>query len=334
MNEFLPLLKDSRWVVEIANEKGLVYSEIAATLLPNGVVVSYVIENNDQLLFLDKYNYSASEVEAAKLESLSNLRTRLANVEWDVIDGGPLQGGIKLLSCRGDFFASECVLLKDRMEEAHMLLTSDKLLVCAPVRGLLIACSFKEEIGVEQKTFVDVCLENNRGEDNEPLSPLIWICEGGELISVLDVSVFSNVELTHENKTDENIKSGPRIYRVSQIVFMALFGSLFAGLYGIASNYKTLGLKKRLYQTIFAGLFLVPSSAFIFVNLPESSYDRLFPLFIAVFIWLIAKFLQANHIESAFKRGAKKQSLLNQIVVILSSLMVTLLLFVAVIEFQ
>src|SRR5690606_34790251 len=108
-------------------------------------------------------------------------------VEWQLIEQERHGFSVSFLVFSEHFLASECLLLRERMREATELLSSQQLLACAPRRGVLLVCPYHDQIGVAEKTFIDVCMENYVDGENEQISPLIWIVENGEVVNVIDL---------------------------------------------------------------------------------------------------------------------------------------------------
>lgn len=109
-----------------------------------------------------------------------------------------------------------------------------------------------------------------------------------------------------------------------QIAFMTLFGTLAAGFYGLAINYKRLSYRAAFFKTLVAGAIVVPGSILLFLSLPGTPYDRLFPVVSAICAGCLAAVLQKARLGNAFNAGAKRQTVLSQVLVIGLSLLLLL----------
>jgi len=112
-----------------------------------------------------------------------------------------------------------------------------------------------------------------------------------------------------------------RFYTPFQIALAAFFGTLLAGLLCLALNYRQLENIRYFKVTLFLTLMIVPTSIAAYIQIPDTAYDRLWPLGTAVIMWIVAYVLQARQIESALTEGAIRKSILNLVGIIVFSLL-------------
>jgi len=98
----------------------------------------------------------------------------------------------KVLSCGVSFFASEKVMSKKHMLEAHTMLDSDELLVSIPRKGLIFVCDkniTEEHYAHFLNMHASIVLQEN--DELEFLCEDIFIVKNGEIDSVLHVHQLS-----------------------------------------------------------------------------------------------------------------------------------------------
>ncbi len=281
----------------------------------NMPLLVYGIERADTINYIthDSLTENSVDLHAA---SIKNLEEKLSNLSWQEIRLAKYGIELRYLVFMGDFNAAECLLLKGRMLEAHELLMSKKLLACTPQRGLLLVLPYPEQShhNLVLKIFSGICEENYSTAENEQISPRIWVVEDGVI-----------KEPWSEQSCDDRKGNAGRYYFPMQVAFMTLFGTLLAGFYAMAVNFKRLGMRSAYKLTIFCTVLAVPAAIYIFSIIPRTGYDRLFPVFSAFCLGLAAFFFQSKPLKIAVKIGARRQTIAAQIFVIASSLLILLI---------
>lgn len=339
----LPLLKSAEWK-SLAVEQNRLVSPLpvdgveASSAAP---VIAYGVDQVDTLAFLPATESNLQRIAAIRDQSFAALRQRLACVDWSHNDGG--NGDVLIFT--GDFSAAECLLLPERMQEAHALLSSPELLACTPKRGVLLVCRYRKDDKDVIEAFLGLCHEIYYEQDGEPISPIVWGVSQGLIRDRMQISeayleYLKNKYSPEATRQSEVVTDASRdepghvrgadatgatlLYSPGQIAFMTLFGTLLAGLYGIFRNYSRLGAVSKARGTVVAGCFLVPLTILLFLALPGSGYDRLFPIFSAILAGGACKFVQGRLLEEAQARGARFHKVWNQCLVILISLLLML----------
>ncbi len=106
---------------------------------------------------------------------------------------------------------------------------------------------------------------------------------------------------------------GKKFYTVSQIIFITLFGTLFAGIYGLAANYRQIDDRRSLRLTWLVASVVTPTYLSAYALLPRTSFDLLFPLLPGVLTGIVAAFLQNRFVRTALQLGAVRRSILDQV---------------------
>ena len=133
MTSVIPLLKAATWI-EQASEHGLLIAPLNAQVAPaQAPVVAYVIDQGNTVAFLPASETNVQQQDAIHQAALASLRQRLSRVDWE-----PMAGSSRIMMLAGDFNAAECLLLPERLQEAHALLNAPDLLACTPKRGVLL----------------------------------------------------------------------------------------------------------------------------------------------------------------------------------------------------
>ncbi|WP_010664994.1 hypothetical protein [Marinilabilia salmonicolor] len=106
----------------------------------------------------------------------------------------------KVLSCKMSFFASQKIMSKKHMLEAHKLLNADELLVSIPRRELIFVCD--KNVGKDHYThFLNMhsyfVLQEN--EELEFLCEDIFVVKNGEIYAVLEITQLSEI-LINKNR--------------------------------------------------------------------------------------------------------------------------------------
>ena len=347
----IPLLKSVEWA-EMAIEQELLFSPLPVESEAAGAaspVIAYGIEQAESVAFLPASESNKQKLSEIHAAALASLRQRLCKLDWSSIGGGEERGDI--LAFANNFNAAECLLLPERMQEAHTLLDSPRLLACTPKRGVLLVCRYRAENKEATEAFLGLCHEIYYGKDDESISPIVWGVSEGVIKDRMQIDEdylaylknkyspdASQLSEALEKTSDEQKITGSEVpaektvlYSPGQIAFMTLFGTILAGLYGIFRNYQTLGAASAARLTVVAGCVLAPLSIFTFLILPGSGYDRLFPVLSAIFVGGGCKLTQGRMLTAAQANGARFYKVGNQCLVIVISLLVMLPLVTALV---
>lgn len=339
-----PLLKSAEWA-EMAIEQELLFSPLPVECEAVGAaypVIAYGIDQAESVAFLPASESNKQKLSDIHAAALASLRQRLCKLDWSWAVGEAARGDI--LAFANNFNAAECLVLPERMLEAHALLDSPRLLACTPKRGVLLVCRYRAENKETTEAFLNLCHEIYYGEDDESISPIVWGVSEGQIKDRMQIGEdyldylkskyspeASQPSEALEKASDEQKVTGSEVpaeraflYSPGQIAFMTLFGTILAGLYGIFRNYQTQGAASAARLTVVVGCVLVPLSIFTFLILPGSGYDRLFPVLSAILVGGGCKLTQGRMLKEAQANGSRFYKVGNQCLVILTSLLVML----------
>jgi len=340
----IPLLKSVEWA-EMAIEQELLFSPLPVESAAAGAaspVIAYGIDQAENVAFLPASESNKQKLSEIHAAAFASLRQRLCKLDWSRVGGEAARGDI--LAFADDFNAAECLLLPERMQEAHALLDSPRLLACTPKRGVLLVCRYLAENKEATEAFLNLCHEIYYGVDDESISPIVWGVSEGQIKDRMQIGEdyldylkskyspeVSQPSEALEKASDEqkiNVSEVPVektiLYSPGQIAFMTLFGTILAGLYGIFRNYQAQGAASAARMTLVVGGVLAPLSIFTFLTLPGSGYDRLFPILSAILVGGMCKLVQGRMLKEAQDNGAKFHKVGNQCFVIVFSLLVML----------
>jgi hypothetical protein len=333
-----PLLKAATWV-EQASEHGLLIAPLNAQVAPaQAPVVAYVIDQGDTVEFLPASETNAQQQDAIHQAALASLRQRLSRIDWE-----PMADSSRIMMLAGDFNAAECLLLPERLQEAHALLNAPDLLACTPKRGVLLVGAYDPNDKYRLEAFVELCYQIYYGEEDESVSPVVWGISEGRIKDALQLEVPYLRYLQERYGSDAaappivlaelNKPAGRVFYSPGQIAFMTLFGTLLAGMYALASNYKHLGMTNAMRFTWLAALILLPLNVFWFMGAPSSPYDKLYPLLPAFFLGVGGHLLQGWRIKQAMEIDGRLHGVWRQCLVVGISLLTMVPLVAVLISF-
>lgn len=344
MRKFFPLLKSPAWLRSQVGRGLLIQSlpGVSPNLTEQAPQLLYALDQGKSLAYLAA-DGNAERLPELHKAALSVLRSALASIDWVIVDEQCGDICLKFLAFSGHFNAAECLLMPERLREAHDLLGAPRLLACTPVRGLLLVAPYDPRQHVPQELFVNICHEHYQGGENEPISPIIWGVEDGvikdrlmarEIDSPISPDRISSATELQDILSEQNSDCGPfpRYYTPLQIAFMTLFGTPVVGLYGLVVNYKRLGCWAEFFKTLVCGVVVALVSLLLFLYFPETPYDRLLPVVSAICIGCLASVLQKARLRSAFNAGATRQTVLSQVLVIGFSLLLLLPMLVFLFE--
>ena len=250
MSVITPLLKSAEWA-EQATQRGLLFSPLNtafASVPAMAPAIAYAIDQGETVAFVPATETNQQSLSEIQASAFASLRQRLSAVDWQHVDETDTLKNVLVFG--GDFNAAECLLLPERLQEAHAIAQSPSLLACTPTRGVLLVWPYAKEDKPALEAFLDLCHQLYYDEDNESISPVIWGVVEGELKDAMKIDEaylqylrrrFSSQEppasSTLATQIEQPAKQGPtRVYSIGQVVFMSLFGTIFAGLFGMYRN--------------------------------------------------------------------------------------------------
>lgn len=124
-----------------------------------------------------------------------------------------------------------------------------------------------------------------------------------------------------------------RFYTPFQVALATFLGTILAGLLCISINYNQLDMLKNLKLTLFVASLLVPLFISIYIAIPASGYDRLWPIGTALLMWLVAYALQGKIITRQLDAGDARKSVWNVLGMVLFSLGCLLVVLVVLMKF-
>ena len=317
---YLPILKSSTWA-ENANAHGVFTMPLVSSSVTNECpVIAYAQDQGDTLLYWQpNVDLQSEDIKAFKAAALEHLQQQLEPLDWSKVTVEKSGLVLRYLAFTGHFNAAESLLLPERLQQAHTLLNSERLLVCTPQRGMLLAFPENDTSELNVKTFFGVCEENYASGDNEPISSQIWLVENGVVKSCTQSATLPRDQLSRQTLSPTTIPSSEltiepnKMYTPAQIFMMSLLGTFFAGLLAIASNYKSTNDLVKYKVTCFITPPVTLLGLLAFVYLPKMPYDGLFPFFAAFLVWLFAFIFQRHLIAEALNHGLSRQSIKRQV---------------------
>lgn len=111
-------------------------------------------------------------------------------------------------------------------------------------------------------------------------------------------------------------------YTPVQIGLASMFGTLLAGFICMALNYRVAQNRQAMLTALLFAAVLVPLSVAAFAMIPDTPFDRLWPIGSGVVGLLVARLFQGKILESAFNDGANRKSLWRVSGVVVISLLI------------
>lgn len=290
-------------------------------------VIVIAVDDEASLAYLPKDVINAEAKEALYRQAFANLSKKIAPLVWQPLDFSGQAPGLRVLTLGGDFYASEAILIDDKVEEAHKLLGAEKLLMCRPVRGQLLALAFDHIDELTVKTFLAACashyLEAQSREDQIALDSTAWLLERGQ--SPKPYKGFL------QQDTPEASPPESKLYTPTQIGIASFFGTALAGFYMLHANHQGMGQRTSAKWVGVAAVLVIPLLVLAVLLTPDSNYDRLFPVVCGLVMAFTANGLQGSVIQRSLQnKSAQKRSFWQACLVTIVSLLVVLVLLVGV----
>jgi hypothetical protein len=185
-----PLLKPAVWG-QRAETNGTITVPLYADegVEDRAPVLAYCVDKGDTVAFIREEDLPKTiSAKSLHAKAMQNLEYALSDTGWEEVDMRDVVPGLKVLVLGGNYYASEAILLHNRLQQAHQRLRSRRLLVSAPVRGRLLVTEATEPDDDRVAVFVAGCLNEYYGSSSDaPVSPLIWMVEDSEIIGHLEI---------------------------------------------------------------------------------------------------------------------------------------------------
>ncbi|MEC9039923.1 hypothetical protein [Marinobacter sp. bablab_jr008] len=321
-----PLLKTRSWAQERALE-WLPFSS-ADEQNDHSPVIVVSIDDGETLAYLPEGGFEGETRDEIFGHAFNNLSRKVGKLSWQTLDFSEKLPAMRALSLGGDFYASEALLVDEKIDEALERLGAKKLLVCRPVRGQLLAIALDDNNTSAVQTFLSACAshfkEAQARDDQVALDFRSWVIEEGQSPQpYIDVLVQSS---------QEELPAEQNLYTPVQIGVASFFGTALAGFYMLYSNYQSVGKPILAKRVTLSAVFIMPLLMMAVILTPGGTYDRLFPVASGLVMGVIANRAQGSMIQDALRsRSVCKQSFLRAcLVTILSLLCVFLSLLGAV----
>ena len=321
-----PLLKTRSW----AQERAIDWLPFSSADQQNdeSPVIVVSIDEGETLAYLPKGGFEGATRDEIFGHAFNNLSSGVSDLSWQTLDFSEKLPAMQALSLGGDFYASEALLVDEKIDEALERLEAKKLLVCRPVRGQLLAIAFDDNNKSVVQTFLSACAshfkEAQARDDQVALDSRSWLLEEGRPPQpYIDILVQDG---------QEELQAEQNLYTPVQIGVASFFGTALAGFYMLYSNYQSMGKVIMAKRVGLSAVFIMPLLILAVILTPGSAYDRLFPVASGVIMGVVANWIQGSAILGALKtKSVKKYSFLRVcLVTILSLLCVFVLLFALV----
>jgi hypothetical protein len=329
--DFFPVLQADSWFAAQAR-RDVVHKPLfnaPAALLENAPGIAFAVVGESSVNYLQRDYASLINDDSLRL-CLARLRAVLADLEWQTLPANA-QLNLNVLVLEGNFHAAEALLLPERLQEAQSLLGVERLLVATPQRGQLLVAPYWPEQSAVTAAFASLCGELFAEAQSEAISPIVWGVRDGVICDRL-ASVSTDSLPAPEKRAVES--TGTALFSLGQMVFVTVFGGLWAGLFALALNFRQLGEVVKHRLTLGAAVLSVPTVLAVYLYAPRTAVDRLFPLFAALGVALLAYLTQSSRLKLAFAHGAYRRRLWEQLLLITASLLTALILVTVVVHFQ
>lgn len=326
-----PVLKPMTWATEREIALRSASSSIDTT---TSVGVAFAADQDENLNFFPPDALSGVSVSQLFDKAKSNLRREITDVHWHSLSYEEQEPGLVILALINTYFAAEAILLPDKLQEAHQQLDAKRLLVCTPIRGQLCAMAFDKPVDEPIRIFVSGCLDRyyaalNTESSEEAISPAFWIVESGEIIAKFDGHPSLNYRPDASSKMDEvPVESTDlKLFTYPQIIVGSFLGTVLCGFIMLWSNFRQLQKPTQALNSAILGVVVTAMFMYAVAGLPDTSFDRLFPLAGALVVGAIAYWLQGGFFKK-FKNKRNRKSGWAVALVIAASLLIVLLFFV------
>lgn len=329
--DFFPILQADSWFAE--ETRGEVFSQplfnVPVELLEHAPRVAFALVGEVSVSYIQREYAELVNDESLQL-SFSRLRAVLADLEWQALQVNP-DWNLNLLVLEGNFHAAEALLLPERLQEAQSLLGAEALLVATPQRGQLLVAPHRPGQPAVTAAFISFCGDLFAEPKNEVISPIIWGVRDGCIRDRLATEPATGSAIPDPQLS---ATGGSTLYSLGQLVFVTLFGGLWAGLFAVALNFRELGIVPKYRLAMGAALLSIPTVLALYLHAPRTPIDRLFPIFAALGLVFLAHLTQGGLLKHAFASGARRKSLWRQILLIAGSLLMALMLVSVVVHFD
>ena len=307
-----PTIKPSTWAGFQQTEQEFLVDPVLddpTVGLPLPKIV-YAVDQDDSMIYVEENFFEGKSDAGVKHKAYADLRQHLAETDWQTLDMNDKCEGLSVLVMQTDYYGSEVLLLKERMQEAASQLNSKRLLACTPYRGVIFVLPFDIENKSAVEVFLAVCYENYHQPVGDQLSDIVWTLEDGEVKGVMDVGqefkqYHQNQYIAdHSTTTDSSDINSPinsivnaasaatvKQFSITQIGIAAFVATPLAGFLLIASNLKSIGSTTLGNVLSVMGVLLMPLILYVYTIIPAIPYEKLFPAVSAISSVALAKIL-------------------------------------------
>jgi len=336
--KFKPTLKTSSWVMR-TQSSGLLQHPLpigdGAPTEERQLHIAYAIDMGDKVGCLTQDTFPELTKEQIHQQALSELRNHLASLDWQLQTKSVGMKNYTLAYFEGDYYAAEVILLKERMQELHSLLTAKRILVAMPARGMLVAIPFDEEDADFLEVFLSIVYEQYESSPvDEKLSDAVWAVVDGEVGGTLEVNQayrdwHSQKVAVELNGSSTECSDTPRtipvketaLFSPAQLAVAGFIGTPFAGFLAISLNFFSLGERKKSAIMLMISVLALCGLIGLYIYVPRTDYDRLVPGVTALLVAVIGKLLFFRHSDE--NAQVKRQSMLKLFGVIVVGLIVS-----------
>jgi hypothetical protein len=216
---------------------------------------------------------------------------------------------------------------------------------------------FDDENKAALEVFLGVCYENFNEPENDPISDVIWALQGGTVKGILDINQefkeYHHSQALNEVADLESVNpesfeceetgstsaissdrpsvhaTGIKLFNSVQIGLGAFFGTPLAGLLLVAANLRNTGKHTTANIVAIVAVLIMPLIILLYANIPQQSYEKMFPAIAAVLTLIISRGL----ISQELRDSSKSRSLWSWLVYVLGGLLVVFVLLVGMVDF-
>lgn len=109
--------------------------------------------------------------------------------------------------------------------------------------------------------------------------------------------------MNHQHDTEAVELASLKLFTPFQILLASLLGTVFVGYVAYLLNFIRFGSRRGFWLGVGAGLPFFGGIVWVAWVVPRTSWDRLWPLFLAVIVYFLAKFSQGPDISRMINEG-------------------------------
>ncbi len=299
----------------------------------NGVmhspVIGFALEQDDSYGFLPSTDNFKRQLNVIVGEAIRHLGGTLADASWQRLD----ERGIYTIEV--EEFAPEALLCSACLLALHNFAGAETMLVCSPAQREIYACSADSDIEIIQG-FRSFCIQRYQQAEAENIhiSEHIWQVEQGGITGcwqgdAVDTDEARLVQGCGHAISSTAIEPKPTLFSSLQIGAASFLATPLAGAYMLLRNEQQIN-RARAQPSSHLFTWLVLCSALtplVYVWVPETKYDRFFPLFSALLMITFVNLFQGKYVANIPSTEFNKRSFWKSALIILISLLFWLLIF-------